>query len=117
MPTSKLTNDILNAALLGFEEQKRRIDLQIADVRSMLPGGEAAPAAPASTGRLRRKMSAAGRRAIAQAQRERWASKRQTAGGETPARAKRRLSAAGKAAIIAATKKRWAAYRAAAAKK
>src|ERR1039458_8827062 len=35
----KLTNEILTAAVLGFEEQKRNIDAKIAELRTMLPGG------------------------------------------------------------------------------
>ena len=45
MPTHKLTAEILNAAILGFEEQKRRIDTQIAELRAMLHGGPTATAA------------------------------------------------------------------------
>src|SRR5450756_3212183 len=59
---------------LGFEEQKRRIDSQISELRAMLSGGPAEPATtPGPTKRKRRKMSAAGRKAIAEAQRKRWA--------------------------------------------
>jgi hypothetical protein len=63
-------------------------------------------------------MSAAGRKAIAEAQRKRWAVKK-AADGTTHhevAKPKRKLSAAGRQAIIAATKKRWALKRAQAAK-
>lgn len=111
MPTPKLTNAIINAAIHGFEEQKSRIDAQIADLRAMLSGDGAVPAVTTeSSERPRRKMSAAGRKAIAEAQRKRWAVSKVEP--ESPARPKRRLSAAGKAAIIAATKRRWAAKRA-----
>jgi hypothetical protein len=108
MPTPKLTNEIINAAILGFEEQKNRIDTQIAGLRAMLPGGQAEPASESAAKRPRRKMSAAGRKAVAEAQRKRWAESR----GETQAKPKRKLSAEGRAAIIAATKKRWAAKKA-----
>ena len=111
MPTPKHTKEILTAAISGFEEQKRRIDAQIAGIRAMLSGNRAEPGAvPEPSGRPRRKMSAAARRKIAAAQRKRWAA----AKGEpqAPAKTKRKLSAAGRAAIIAATKKRWAAKRA-----
>jgi hypothetical protein len=113
MPT--LTIEIINAAILGFEEQKRRLDEQISELRGLLPG--AAPSAEPTNG-TRRKMSAAGRKAIAAAQRKRWAAKKAEPNGE-PAQAakpKRKLSAAGKAAIVAALKKRWAAKKAAAKK-
>jgi hypothetical protein len=104
----------LNAAILGFEEQKRRLDEQIAELRSLVRG--ATPPSQPATG-TRRKMSAAGRKAIAEAQRKRWATKKAEPNG-APAKSvklKRKLSAAGKAAIVAALKKRWAAKKAAAA--
>jgi hypothetical protein len=113
----KLTVEIINAAIAGFEQQKDRIEQQIADLRAMLPIGriEAAITVNGSP-RKRRGMSAAGKRAIAEAQRKRWAALKGQPEGKapTPAPAKRkwRLSAAGRAAIIAATKKRWALKRA-----
>ena len=120
MPT-KLTTEILTAAIDGFEIQKARIDAQIAEIRQLLEGG-AVPVAVASepasapASAKRRKMSKAGRAAIAEAQRKRWAdSKKPAAAAEAP-KPKRKLSAAGRKAIIAATKKRWAAKRAEAAK-
>jgi len=115
MPTQKLTPEIINAAIFGFESQKTKIDAQIAELRAMLPGSSAQTATPEPTKRKRRKMSAAGRKAIAEAQRKRWAESKGTA--EPPAseapKPKRKLSAAGRNAIIAATKKRWEAVRAA----
>jgi hypothetical protein len=35
----KLTTEILSAAVAGFEEQKKRIDVQVAGLRQMLAGG------------------------------------------------------------------------------
>jgi hypothetical protein len=117
----KLTKEIIDAAIEGFESQKRRIDIQIAELRAMLPSAKAEPASEPPTKRPRRKMSAAGRRAIAEAQRKRWAaSKGQTEAKALktvkPAKKKRVLSAAGKANIVAALKRRWAAKKAAAKK-
>ena len=109
----KLTKEIIDAAILGFEEQKSRIDAQIAELHAMLSPAEPAsePAKPP-----RRKMSAAGRRAIAEAQRKRWAAKKAgtAAAANVAPKKKRRLSAAGRAAIVAASKRRWAAKKAAA---
>src|ERR1035437_3826125 len=117
MPKQKLTTEILTAAVLGFEEQKRRIDEQIAEIRQMLDGGRTAPAAtPEPTKGKRRKMSAAARKRIGDAQRKRWAeSKGQTESPPSPvtAKPKRKMSAAGRKAISDATKKRWAAFHAA----
>jgi hypothetical protein len=71
------------------------------------------------TPRLKHRISAAGRQAIAAAQRRRWA-EQEEATGLTPAtkakKPKRKLSPAGRAAIVAALKKRWAAKKAEAAK-
>jgi hypothetical protein len=120
MSTQKLTPEIISAAILGFEEQKRLIDSQIGDLRALLTGqsAETAPTVEPAT-RKRRKMSAAGRARIAEAQRKRWAASRKAAEPSTPEAApkpKRRLSAAGRRAISLATKRRWALRRAEAAK-
>jgi hypothetical protein len=113
MAIPKLTNEIVDAAIFGFEEQRRRLDAQIAELRAMRNGGNGASHAEPASNRPRRRMSAAGRRAIAAAQRKRWAALRNGAPEKAPKRAKRKLSAAGRAAIVAALKKRWAAKRAA----
>ena len=115
MPTKKLTAEILNAAIEGFESQKRRIDAQIAELRQMLEGGPAVTAAPAAPTKHRRKMSAAARKRIGDAQRKRWAESKKTSSPVAPEvpKPKRKLSAAGKKAIVDATKKRWAAFHAA----
>jgi hypothetical protein len=122
MPTPKLTKEMVAAAILGFEEQKRGIDAQIAELRAFLSGEPAESAlTPVSTKRPRRKISAAGRKAMAEAQRKRWAAVKGKTPTATPTskaapKPKRKLSAAGRAAIIAATKKMWAAKKAAAKK-
>jgi len=70
-----LTNEIITAAIAGFEAQKTKLDAQIAELRETLKGGRtetAVPPAPAPAKR-KRKLSAAGRRAIAVAARKRWA--------------------------------------------
>jgi len=113
------TTEIIAAAIEGFEAAKARIDAQVEELRTMLLGRSAEMAStPEASKRKRQKMSAAGRRAIAEAQRKRWAQSRKqpelaskTVVQEGPK--KRKLSAAGRQAIIAATKRRWAAVRAA----
>jgi hypothetical protein len=114
----KLTAEIINAAIEGFESQKRRIDSQIDELRQLLnPVGTGAAAASA-TPTPKRKISAAGRRRMAAAQQARWAKVRGQAdlpsspAASKPARNKRKLSAAGRKAISDATKKRWALKRA-----
>jgi hypothetical protein len=114
MPT-KLNPQILTAAILGFEEQKRHIDVQIAELRSILDGGPAKPtpaAMPEAPTLKRRKFSVAARRRMKEAQQKRWAKIRGESEPLAPATAepskpKRKLSRAGRAAIVAALKKRW----------
>jgi hypothetical protein len=115
---SKLTNTIIEAAIYGFEAQKRALDTQIAELRAMLSGAPAEAATVPPTGHPRRKLSVAARKKMAAGQRKRWALTKGEATPEAPAepKTKRKLSAAGRAAIAAATKKRWAAHRAAAKK-
>ena len=73
MPT-KLTTEILTAAIEGFESQKRRIDTQIIELRAVLTGGSTAPAAtPEAPKGKRKKFTAASRRKMAMAQKARWA--------------------------------------------
>jgi hypothetical protein len=110
-----LTKEIIEAAITGFEAQRRHLDEQLGELRAMLSsasGGSASTSQP--RGRKRRGMSEAGRKAIAEAQRKRWAAAK---GESVPQKAapkpKRKLSAAGRAAIVAALKKRWAAKKAA----
>ena len=110
MLTTKLTPEIIAAAILGFEGQKRHIDKQIAELRALLSGSPVKTSAPEPTTHKRRKMSAAARKRIGDAQRKRWAeSKKATEPSAPEAAPKRKLSKAGRAAIVAATKKRWAA--------
>jgi hypothetical protein len=119
MPT-KLTHEIINAALLGFEQQKTHIDAKIAELRALLPGGPAASATtPELTKRKRKKFSAASRRKMALAQKARWAKikgESEPSAPPTPKvrKPKRRFSKEGMARIIAATKERWRLQKAAA---
>ena len=111
----KLNNEIIDAAIEGFEQQKRRIDEQISELR-VVRSGSPVQSASAPAKQPRRKMSAAGRKAIAEAQRKRWAASKGVAESKAakPAKkTKRRLSAEGRANIVAALKKRWAAKKAA----
>ncbi len=117
MPTVKFTNDIITAAIEGFEYQKRRIDDQIAELRAMLPGGPSRPESSTdfttpTPARKRRKFSAAARRKMAQAQKARWArirgeSESSAQSAAEPVKPKRRISEEGMKRIIAAAKKRW----------
>jgi hypothetical protein len=120
MPIRKFTKSMVAAAILGFEEQKRQIDVEIAELRAMDSATEPASSssATAPTKRPKRKMSAATRKAMALAQQKRWAAKKAASEPEATAavKPKRKLSAAGKKRIIAASKRYWAEKRAAATK-
>ena len=115
--SNNLNPQIIAAAIEGFESQKKRLDAQIRELRAMLNGGRNKSAAEPPK-RKRRRISDAGRKGIAEAQRKRWpetkqqsAPSLQTVTSEAPKR-KRRLSAAGRKRIIEATKRRWALKRA-----
>jgi|SRR5579871_1601124 len=82
--------DLLNAALIGYQVQRDRISVLIADIQNQL--GHRGPG--------RRKATPEGGAAVAVA-----------AKAQAEPKRKRRLSAAGKARIVAATKARWEAYR------
>jgi hypothetical protein len=118
MPTPKLTLEIINAAIEGFEAQKVRLDTQIADLRQMLEGGSPEAAATKEAGPGKRKVSAAARRRMALGQKKRWAAIKGESGPSTqatvePPKPKRQISAEGRKRISAATKKRWRLARAA----
>src|SRR5260370_17369292 len=63
MAPLKLTDDLLNAAILGFEHQKTQIDEKISEIRQMLNGGSPRlPTATTDNAKPRKKRSAAVRR-------------------------------------------------------
>jgi hypothetical protein len=104
MPTNKLTNEIISAAIEGFEGRKTRLDAYIAELRALLDGHPAATAAAPEAGPRKRKISAAARRRMAFAQKARWAKIRGESGLSvvaTPEPRKRRISEARKAALMA----------------
>ena len=114
---SKLTAEIIAAAIAGFEEQKHEIDTKIVNLRSMLHNGASQPAMAEGTPRGRRRISAAARRRMALAQKARWAKFHAESGSPAPEarkekKPKRRISKEGLERIVAATKKRWALRRA-----
>ena len=114
----KLTAEIIVAAIEGFESQKRRIDSRIDELRQLLNGDRTELATTSEAPARKRKVSAAGRRRMAAAQKARWARIKAEAepasspAAAKPERQKRKLSAAGRKAISEATKKRWAMKRA-----
>ena len=109
MPQPKLTDEILIAALEGYEVQKTRIDAHIAEIRSMLGGSHTGVATSSEAARPKRKVSASARRRMARAQKLRWKKIKQGSEvKESAAKPKRHMSASARKRIAAAQKKRWA---------
>jgi hypothetical protein len=109
MPIAKLNRPVIEAAIVGFEQQKIQIDTQIAELRAMLPGGSVEIATKATPG-IRKKFSAATKRKMAEAQRLRWDKIKGDAEPPAPSmatapKAKRKLSAAARATLAANLKK------------
>jgi hypothetical protein len=116
-------NELLAAALIGYQAKLRAINEKIQELRIEIGGtgkvvviSDSATPVPTAN----RTMSAAGKARVAAAQRRRWAAfhkdKAPKAPTKTAPKKKRVLSPAAKRRISEATKKRWAAYRAAKAK-
>jgi hypothetical protein len=86
MPRVKAVADaeLLSAALEGLEAQRRKIEEQISQVRTMLGGrGRKAAAAPEGSPARKRQLSPAARKRIAAAQKRRWAEYRKRTAGES----------------------------------
>ena len=112
MPLSKLTDEILIAALEGYEAQKMRIDAHIAEIRSMLRGSYTGIGASSEAARPKRKVSASARRRMARAQKLRWKKIKQGSEvKEAAAKPMRRMSVSARKRIAEAQKKRWAAVK------
>jgi hypothetical protein len=110
----QLTTEILNAALENLTAKRHQIDEQIAQVRRLMGNHHNGRPAVSEAPARKHHISAAGRKAIAEAQRRRWAEQRGPAAA-APSKSrkpKRKLSPEGRAAIVAALNKRWAAKRA-----
>ena len=94
----KLNEEIINAAIEGFEARKTHLNQQISELRGMLEGGSAQTGAAAEPApRKRRRMSAATRRRISLAQKARLAKLRGEYGPEQAkvGKPKRRISPEG----------------------
>jgi hypothetical protein len=83
IPYMTISHELLTAALEGLEQQKTRIEGQIANVRAMLgirkrgrPPKSAVSHESLQPAPKRRKMSAAARKRIGDATRKRWAAVR-----------------------------------------
>lgn len=108
-----MTNtEAMEHILAGMLAKRTRIDQDLSELRALLnPSSEPTRQAAAQDKPKRHTMSAAGRKAIAAAQRKRWARVRAEQGEPVMARmggGKRKLSIAGRGAISRASKARWA---------
>lgn len=115
----QIDHSLLEMALVGYRARREEVVRRMAEIERQLGAASASVAERTGEEKPKHKMSTAGRRAIAAAQRKRWAASRKSVQSpKTPPapKAKRRLSKAGRAAIVAATKRRWALKRAEAAK-
>jgi hypothetical protein len=109
----QLNRAIIEAAIVGFERQKEGIDKLIAELRAQLDGASASKANVAQSttpAKTRRRISAAGRKRIAEAQKARWALQKKAAPAKKAALAtkttpKRKLSPAAKAKLVENLKK------------
>ena len=113
---AKLTSTIIQAAIDGFEGQKKNTDAQIAELRAMLTGAPDVEEQLPTKG-TRRKFSAAARKRMREAQQLRWAKIKDESSNsaKTAVKAgkpKRGITAAGRKALSIAMKKRWAAKKA-----
>jgi hypothetical protein len=71
---ARLDNTILEAALLGYQAEQKRIQAAIAELQKRIGGKSATPKAPpVAVARKKHRISAEGRARIAAAQRKRWA--------------------------------------------
>jgi hypothetical protein len=98
-----LDTSILQAALIGLESEKEKIDTAMAAIRKQLGGRGTAEKAVATNGaKPRRQMSAAAKKHIADAQHKRWAAfHAKQAAAAKKAAPKRKLSPAAKAKLAA----------------
>jgi hypothetical protein len=106
-----IDRETLEAALIGYEQQKDAIDFKIAQLRAHLAGHVVAAAPQARKGR--RTFSAETRSKMAAAQQKRWAAKHEV---EPPKPTKKvavkkqsKLSPEARQRIAEAQRKRWAA--------
>ena len=91
---SAVDNSILEAALIGLEQQKAQIDAKMAEIRRRIrTGGGAAISESAAPGRrAKRVLSPAARKRIADATKKRWALYRAQKAAQATKRAPRKVA-------------------------
>jgi hypothetical protein len=70
---ARLDNTLLEAALLGYQAEQKRIQAAISDLQKRIGGKSATPKPSPPVARKKHRISAEGRARIAAAQRKRWA--------------------------------------------
>lgn len=114
MTTKLFTNEIIEAAILGYE-------MKIEGLREILRSQQSTQTLPSAVadeeidGKEKRTMNVAARKRITAAQKARWAEyhkKKEIAANASPEKPKRKLSAAHRAAMAAGQQRRYAALRA-----
>ena len=108
-----VTNELLTAALAGYQTELERIDVKMSEIRRVLGDRPNDGAAPSDNGRPRRRFSAATRKRMQAAQKRRWQkiNEAEPPKAESAKPKKRKMSAAGRKAISEAAKRRWAAMK------
>jgi hypothetical protein len=103
----QFNGEVIEAAIDGFERQKRKIDDTIAELRSRLGSGVSArpgpKADPAPATKAKRTMSAATKKRMAAAQKARWAAihaDQAPEKSEPKPKPKRKLSRAARAKLV-----------------
>ena len=109
----QIDNAVLEMALVGYSAKRDEVVQKIADIERLLgvrrkvaPAPKAAAKTPAAAAKPKRKLSAAGKKAIRAALKKRWAEFHANADSAKPAKksapkAKRKLSPAVKARLVA----------------
>ena len=101
--------NVTPAQLRKAADIQEKIEALQNELNEILGGEVSAPSEPSEAPKKKRKMSAAGRRAIAAAAKARWTKIKGTAASAKPAqKPKRKMSAQGLANIRAGVKARWA---------
>jgi hypothetical protein len=78
---ARLDNTLLEAALLGYQAEQKRIQTAISDLQKRIGGKSATPKSPPAA-RKKHRISAEGRARIAAAQRKRWAASKKEDSGK-----------------------------------
>jgi len=106
---AKTDPEILQMALVGYSRELRNVEAKIVEIQRLLKRGVKMSAAPLTSGRRKRKISAQGIKAIREAVKKRWAEfhklQAEAAQAVSPELKQKRLAALAKARQAKAEKK------------